>query len=136
MGLLGKLFGASTGSGAGSGASKQESATPWIALNNMEQLDVIVENSKTKTQLIFKHSTRCGVSRMVISQFKKDYKLSENDADLYYLDLLNFRAISNAIAEKFQVRHESPQLLIIKNGVVVVHDSHGGINRLALGELV
>lgn len=132
MGLFNKIFGAS----ASSDHQNEENQIPWINLTGMEQLNEIVERSKTKTQIIFKHSTRCGVSRMVINQFKKDYKLSENDADLYYLDLLNFRAISNAIAEKFQVMHESPQLLIIKNGVVVAHDSHGGINRLALGELV
>lgn len=128
MGLFTKLFGGSSDSDA----INKENELPWIALKTIEQLDEIVENSKTKTQLIFKHSTRCGISRMVINQFKKDYKLSENDADLYYLDLLSFRSISNAVAEKFQIRHESPQLLIIKNGEVVAHDSHSGINRLAL----
>ncbi|MGC1633360.1 MAG: bacillithiol system redox-active protein YtxJ [Gelidibacter sp.] len=134
MGLLNKIFGASKDSGAGE--AKQENATPWINLTTIEQLDEIVERSKTKTQLIFKHSTRCGVSRMVMNQFKKEYKLSENEADLYYLDLLNYRTISAAIAEKFQVMHESPQLLVIKNGVAVAHDSHSGVNNLDLGKLV
>ncbi|WP_027126723.1 bacillithiol system redox-active protein YtxJ [Gelidibacter mesophilus] len=131
MGLLDKLF-ASTGSTNESDKSKQQNVTPWIDLNQVEQLENIAEKSKSKTQYIFKHSTRCGVSRMVISQFKKNYKLSEAEADLYYLDLLNYRAISAEIAEKFQVMHESPQLLVIKNGVVVAHDSHSGINTLDL----
>ncbi|MEO5789461.1 MAG: bacillithiol system redox-active protein YtxJ [Gelidibacter sp.] len=134
MGLFNKLFGASTDSGAGE--AKQENVTPWINLTTIEQLDEIVERSKTKTQLIFKHSTRCGVSRMVMNHFKKEYKLSENEADLYYLDLLNYRSISAGIAEKFQVTHESPQLLVIKNGVVVAHDSHSGVNNLELGKFV
>ena len=132
MGLFNKLFSTS----ADSSDSPKEDATPWINLTTMEQLDEIVERSKTKTQLIFKHSTRCGISRMVISQFKKSYQLSESEADLYYLDLLNYRAISGEIAEKFQVMHESPQLLVITNGVVVAHDSHSGINNLDLGKFV
>lgn len=129
MGLFDKLF-------SGSNEPKQEDTTPWIDLNTLEQLKVINERSKTKTQFVFKHSTRCGISRMVISQFKKDYQLSESEADLYYLDLLNYREISSAIAETFNVMHESPQLLIIKNGVVVAHKSHGGINDLDLQTLV
>lgn len=134
MGLFNKIFGASTASVEGE--VKREDATPWIHLTAIEQLNEIVERSKTKTQLIFKHSTRCGISRMVMSQFEKEYQLSENEADLYYLDLLNYRTISGAIAEKFQVMHESPQLLIIKNGVVVAHESHSGINNMDLGKFV
>lgn len=136
MGLFDKLFGASTGSENGSDGSKQEGETPWINLTKIEQLDAIVERSKTKTQFIFKHSTRCGISRMVISQFKKNYKLSKGEADLYYLDLLNYRTISGTIAEKFQVMHESPQLLVIKNGAVVAHESHSGINNLEFGKFI
>lgn len=134
MGLFDKLFGGSTGSPAKS--QKQQDETSWIDLNDITQLDKIVEQSKTRPQLIFKHSTRCGISRMVISQFKKDYKLSEDDADLYYLDLLNHRDISNAIAEKFKVIHESPQLIVIKNGEVVNHASHGSINDMMLSDIV
>jgi bacillithiol system protein YtxJ len=129
MGLFDKLF-------SGSNEPKQEDATPWIDLNTLEQLEMIKERSKTKTQFVFKHSTRCGISRMVISQFKRDYQLSETEADLYYLDLLNYREISAAIAETFKVMHESPQLLIIKNGVVVANKSHGGINELDLQKFV
>lgn len=134
MGLFDKIFSGSNGTkdGAGSTADK----TPWIDLNKMEQLDAILEKSKTKTQLIFKHSTRCGISRRVIGQFKNDYSLNEQQADLYYLDLLNYRDISAAIAERFKVVHESPQLLVIKNGVAVKHSSHGGINDMSLDSLV
>lgn len=136
MGLFNKLFNSTPGSSENSKESKHDDETPWINLTQIEQLDDIIERSKTKTQIIFKHSTRCGVSRMVISQFKKSYQLSENDADLYYLDLLNYRTISGDIVEKFQVMHESPQLLVIKDGVVVAYDSHSGINNMELGKFV
>ena len=136
MGLFKKLFGASSGSSAGSDKPNQENEIPWIDLNTMEQLDAIVDKSKTKPQFIFKHSTRCGVSRMVISQLKRDYQLSKNDADLYYLDLLAYRAISNEIAERFEVMHQSPQLLVVKNGVVVAHESHSGINNMNLEKFI
>jgi bacillithiol system protein YtxJ len=125
MGLFNKLF-------SGSEEPKQQSFTPWITLDKIEQLDTIIELSNNKPQLIFKHSTRCGISRMVISQFKKDYELKETEADLYYLDMIANRDISNTIAERLDVRHESPQLLVIKNGVVVAHESHGAINSLKM----
>ncbi|MCA0133110.1 bacillithiol system redox-active protein YtxJ [Winogradskyella alexanderae] len=115
----------------GSSEPKEEKILPWIHLTSMIQLDEIAEKSKTKTQLIFKHSTRCGISRMVLNQFADQYQL-ENNADLYYLDLLNNRDVSNEVASKFQVIHQSPQLLILNNGVVVAHDSHGAINELDL----
>ncbi|MCK7591222.1 bacillithiol system redox-active protein YtxJ [Subsaxibacter sp. CAU 1640] len=129
MGFFDMLFG-------GSPAEKvQTENIPWIDLNDIAQLDKIVEQSKTRPQLIFKHSTRCGISRMVISHFKKDYKLSEDEADLYYLDLLSHRDISNTIAEQFKVIHESPQLIVIKSGEVVTHASHGSINDLELSKV-
>lgn len=129
MGLFNKIFGAS-------GEAKEEKVLPWIPLNAMQQLDLIKEKSSTKTQIIFKHSTRCGISRMVMSQFVDAYDFTEKDADLYFLDLLNFREISNEVGYKFQVMHQSPQLLVIKNGVAVAHESHGAINEMDLSKFI
>jgi bacillithiol system protein YtxJ len=129
MGLLNKLFGSS-------GEVKEEKVLPWIPLNELQQLNDIETKSTTKTQVIFKHSTRCGISSMVMRQFVNAYTLAEKELDLYYLDLLNYRDISNEIASKFQVMHESPQLLVIKNGVVVAYDSHGAINNIDLSRFV
>ena len=67
-----------------------------------------------------------------MNQFVSAYNLTENDLDLYYLDLLSYRDVSNEVGYKFQVIHQSPQLLVIKNGVVVAHDSHGAINEIDL----
>lgn len=129
MGLFNKLF-------SGSSEEKAEKILPWIALNDLKQLDEILVKSKTKTQLIFKHSTRCGISRMVMNQFVGNYNFNEEQLDLYYLDLLNYRDVSNEVGYKFQVMHESPQLLVLKNGVVVEHASHGAINDIDLNRFV
>ena len=109
---------------------------PWIPLNNIEMLDVIKDKSGSKTQFIFKHSIRCGISKMILKNFESSYAFTETDVDLYYLDLINFRVVSNEIETKFKVIHESPQLLVIKNGEVVAHASHEQINVLNLNLFV
>lgn len=128
MGIFNKLFNSSS-------ELREEKVLPWQALTELSQLDEIEQLSKGKPQLIFKHSTRCGISRMVMNQFVTVYDLDLN-VDLYYLDLLNYRDISNEIGYKFQVIHESPQLLIIKNGTAVAHASHGAINEIDLEQFV
>ena len=100
---------------------------PWHVLGRMDQFDEIVEESKTKPVAIFKHSTRCGISRGVLKMFERNYKLANDQLKLYYLDLLQNRDISNEIAARFKVQHESPQMIVIKNGAVVHHDSHHAI---------
>ena len=125
MGLINKLFG-------GSSEPKEEKILPWIALTDLAQIEEIKEKSKIKTQVDFKHSTRCGISRMVMNQFIDAYDLNINNLDLYYLDLLNYRDVSNEVGYTFQVMHESPQLLIVKNGLAVAHASHGAINEVDL----
>ena len=99
----------------------------WIPLTDVSQLYEIVENSNDKTIGIFKHSTRCSISRFALKQFEKEYNLDDK-VDLYFLDLLNHRDISNEIANQFQVVHQSPQLILIKNGVAVYNTSHGEID--------
>ncbi|WP_040253793.1 bacillithiol system redox-active protein YtxJ [Psychroserpens mesophilus] len=123
MGFLKNIFGSSE--------PKEEKDLPWQALTEVSQLDEIEKRSITRTQVIFKHSTRCGISSMVMNQFVNMYDLDAN-LDLYYLDLLSYRDVSNEAGYKFQVMHQSPQLLIIKNGVTVAHASHGAINDIDL----
>lgn len=123
MGIFDKLF--------NNNSLKDNKELPWKPLVDIQQLDAIEEASATKPQVIFKHSTRCGISSMVLRQFKKSYTL-ETDVDLYFLDLLQYRDVSNAIASKFGVHHESPQMIIIKNGAVVAHASHSEINSVDL----
>lgn len=115
---------------------KEEKTLPWIPLISLAQLNDIETKSKTKTQVIFKHSTRCGISKMVMNQFIEAYDLTEKDIDLYYLDLLSYRDVSDEVGYKFQVIHQSPQMLVLKNGVVVSHASHGAINDIDLNKFI
>lgn len=105
---------------------------PWKSLTSASQLDEIAELSKTKTVLIFKHSTRCGISRMVLSRFEENQLENQEAVVFYYLDLLNFRTISDEIAARFQVFHQSPQLLVIKNGTCVAQGSHYDILEMGI----
>lgn len=117
-------------------AKKEIVEVPWHPLTRLEQLDEIEEESRKKTIAIFKHSTRCGISRMVLNKFEKAYPFEDEDnVKLYFLDLLSNREISNKIAERFDVRHESPQLIVLKNGEVVHHASHQSIEAEKLKEL-
>ncbi len=127
MGLFDNIFGTKK-----SNEKKYAEKLPWIPLNSSEQLEEIQKKSASRPQIIFKHSTTCGVSRMVLNLFEKKYILQETSDDLYFLDLHRHREISNQIAQKFQVLHQSPQLLVIKNGQTVAHASHGGITEIDL----
>lgn len=95
-----------------------------IEITNTEQLEHLISDSFDKRVLLFKHSTRCGISRMAL----KNFELDLGEETYYYLDLISFRSISNEIAEKFQVKHESPQLLYIENGEVVKVQNHHQIS--------
>ncbi|MBO0341207.1 MAG: bacillithiol system redox-active protein YtxJ [Bacteroidota bacterium] len=106
---------------------KEKKALPWIQLESIDQLEAIAENSKNKPQVIYKHSSTCGISRMVLNMFTESYD-TDLDIDLYFLTIQRHRDVSNAIEDTFGVRHESPQLLVVKNGEVVFHTSHGAIS--------
>lgn len=122
MGLFG-LFGSKNPSEA-----KEKKSIPWNQLTSVEQLEVISEESKTTPVAIFKHSTRCGISRMVLNQFESNYDIDPNQMKLYYLDLLGYRSISDEVGIRFQVFHQSPQLIVVKNGNTVHHASHHSIH--------
>ena len=100
----------------------------WIPLTDLGQLNEIINASSQKPVVIFKHSTRCSVSRMALKQFENEYDLSENEAEAYFLDLLNHRDISNEIASRFNVQHQSPQILLIKNGKSEYSVNHSDID--------
>ena len=101
--------------------------TPWIPLKSLEDLETIKEQSKSETLLIFKHSTRCGISRMVKQRFEGLFGEAISNMKVYYLDVLNYRDISNAVGRVFEIEHQSPQLLIIKNEVAILSLSHHDI---------
>ncbi len=103
----------------------------WIPLIFMGQLDEILSISNEKPVVIFKHSTRCSISRMALKQFENEFDL-EDKVHAYFLDLLEYRDISNEIASRFKVYHQSPQLLLIKEGKSVYDVSHSDIDAAEL----
>lgn len=107
----------------------------WRQLTDLGQLNEIIAESTVKPVLVFKHSTRCGVSRMVLKQFENEFDLHEKITP-YFLDLLEHRDVSNEIASRFGVFHQSPQLIVIKHGKAVFNDSHGSIDAGKLEQFI
>ncbi len=123
MSFFDKIFGGNNDS--------NEEKLHWNTIESEEDLKAAIQNSHTSRIGIFKHSTSCFISKTVLRNFEKEIKESGNSDiinKLYYLDLLAFRPISNTIAEDLEVRHESPQFLVIEDGVVINHASHNNIS--------
>ena len=127
MGFLDNIFGSTN--------SSAESNFDWRNLLSIEQLEAIEEDSKTKPILIFKHSTRCSISRMALKQFEREFTLQDKVTP-YFLDLIANRDVSNDIASRFNVMHQSPQLLVIKDGKSIYNASHSDIKAEKIAEFV
>jgi len=128
MSMFGKLF-----SGSDS-KDNSSSGMDWNDLTDLKQLDEIIAESENTPVVIFKHSTRCSISRMALKGFERDYAIEIGEAKPYFLDLLEHRDISNEIALRFEVVHQSPQLILIKNGKAVYTTSHSDIDAIELKE--
>lgn len=102
----------------------------WNNLTEIQQLETIKQESGVQPVAIFKHSTRCSISATALDRFERGFAKNQDHKGLkfYYLDLIAHRDISNKIAAEFDVEHESPQLLLIKNGAVTFTESHYGID--------
>ena len=121
MGFFNKLFGEINSN------EDEQPKSFWMYLEETP-LDEIVKISFEKPVAIFKHSTRCSVSRMAWNQFSNQYAIEFEKMELYFLDLLAHRSISNEVAERFGVVHQSPQLIVIKDGKAVYDASHSDID--------
>ena len=130
MGFIKNIFGDKTSK------KVEETYLSWTPLISVEEINTIKEISINKSILIFKHSTRCGISRMVIKQFESLFNEENKQLKVYYLDLLNYREVSSKLSEVFQVIHQSPQLLVIKNGISVYNESHYEITKVNLSKYV
>ena len=111
--------------------TSSDSKINWIALEDLGQLNEIITRSEEQPVVIFKHSTRCSVSRMALKQFENEFDLKEQVTS-YFLDLIAFRDVSNEIASRFDVVHQSPQLLLVTNGKCVYNVSHSDIDASEL----
>ncbi len=109
---------------------KQYLKMNWNKIITIEDLENVKNESNTIPILIFKHSTRCSISSTALDRFERAWakNLENKNVKPYYLDLIANRDISNAISKQFSVQHESPQLLLIKNGESIYDESHYGIS--------
>ena len=100
----------------------------WKHLESIDQLNTAVMESNHQTVVLFKHSTKCSVSVMAKRMLESQWSHS-NNVTPYFLDLLNHREISNEIASRFGIRHESPQVVVLKDGIVIHSASHNEIDQ-------
>lgn len=106
----------------------------WIPLTSEAQLDLIRSESMDKPVVLFKHSTRCSISSAALSRMERGWNLE--GVKTYYLDLLAYRSVSNEIAAQFGIEHQSPQVLVIRNGGCIYHESHSGIRPEEVAEFI
>ena len=105
----------------------------WKEIAQLAEIEAIIKKSHSLPQVIFKHSTRCSISSMAKNRLEKNTFPSH--VDFYFLDLIKHRSISNAIEDTFHVMHESPQVLIIRDGKCVYDESHNGIRMEEILEM-
>lgn len=103
---------------------KMSQKLKWNNLESVEQLAEVQQKSKEQPVLIFKHSTRCSISRTALDRLERNWEDAGTDLQPYFLDLIAHRDVSNSIANTYNVQHESPQVLIIKDGKSVYDKSH------------
>ena len=107
-------------------STKKSSSFNWIWLNDDYSLQSAIEKSFEEKILIFKHSTSCSISSMALNRIEDIVK--QKITNCFFLDLLKYRSISNKIEQELGVKHESPQILVIENGVCTYHTSHNDIS--------
>lgn len=100
----------------------------WKMIQTEEDLDLAVKESFGKKVAIFKHSTSCFISKTVLKNFEREVENSDQEVSYYFLDLLAHRNISNLIADRFEVTHQSPQLIVFENGKATNDASHQSIS--------
>jgi len=106
----------------------------WKTLDSEAQLKEIINGSHERPAMIFKHSTTCGISAGAKDRLQSNWNIDPEKMDFYYLDLLNYRPISNLIAETLDVIHQSPQVILIKDGAAVYNTSHHAIDPQAVND--
>ncbi|MGG0381685.1 bacillithiol system redox-active protein YtxJ [Priestia endophytica] len=88
----------------------------WKEIKTLEEWNSILENSTKRGQVILKHSTTCPVSANALQEYN-DYLENTPNHDLDYtlVKVIESRAVSNKIAEDMNVKHESPQIIFVKD---------------------
>ena len=104
----------------------------WQDLETSGDLRTLIRRSHDIPVVIFKHSVRCGASAIVKRRLEEDWDLQNDAVDTYLLDLVAHRDLSNEVAKAFGVRHQSPQVLIIKDGRSIFDASHGDVSAATI----
>jgi bacillithiol system protein YtxJ len=123
MGIFDKLFG-----------SKEDEFKPsageleWYNLGSISDLEAAISYSHKEPILLFKHSTRCSISSSALERLKRNWSGQSVKVRSFYLDLLNHKDVSQEIATRLGVEHQSPQMLLVKDGVAVFNSSHMDID--------
>jgi len=127
MGFIKKIF--------NNNSLNKEPLINWAIIDGIDNMTEIIDRSKNSTLIIFKHSTRCGISGSILRKFEKKTSNTLTDKKLFYfINVIKNRDVSNEIEKRFRVRHESPQVLIVKNNEVIKHDSHYSILDIELAD--
>lgn len=108
----------------------------WMDITSGETIESAIEKSFSQPVVIYKHSTRCGLSSVVKSRLERSWSMEPLPATCYFLNLIQYRQLSDNLSNQFQVIHESPQILIIVDGVCIFHDSHMGVNHSAIKQAI
>ena len=112
--------------------TKKENPIKWLNLEEVSQLEDLKKESFNKPVLILKHSTRCSISVMAKTRLESKWEIEDEEITPVYLDLLRYRAISDEIVNAFGVMHQSPQVLLIKDGTCVYTTTHTNIDARAI----
>ena len=136
MGFFDRIFSGETlaASAASTAKPAKAGAPQWKALERSAQLQEILQRSHERPCLIFKHSTRCSISAMALNRLESGWSVPSEALECWFLDLITYRELSQAVAQTFNVQHESPQVLLVRNGAVFYHSSHSAINPTAVRE--
>ena len=109
-------------------SSRPKTVFPWTQITSDKQLVAAFEESNEKPVLFFKHSTRCSISSMALSRFEQNAEQLNEICALYFIDLLEFRQVSNKLEEISNVMHQSPQVIVVKNREVIYTETHSSID--------
>lgn len=119
-----------------SSSEDDHSKVSWEFLTDISMLELLFDASFQVPVLIFKHSSRCSISRFALKEFERGYDYPVEKLQPYFLDLLTYRDISDAITNRFEVVHQSPQILVVWKGNCIYTASHSEIDVKHLGKIV
>lgn len=109
---------------------------PWTNIDSVDQLHEVLKTETDKPILLFKHSTRCSISSMALNSFEREWTSENERCQLYFVDLIRNRDVSDEIATATGVQHQSPQAILLNGKNVMYHASHSGIDAEAVEKLL